>query len=82
MITHFTSKAFVVYETYNFQWGVNIAILGVFNTKKRANAAIATQLKKYKKDDPYYKGNPYLKAAECTVNESASPFTQVCNHSE
>jgi len=82
MITHFTSKAFVVYEIYNFQWGVNIAILGVFNTKKRADAAIAQQLKQYKKDDPYYKGNPYLSIAECAVNETPNLFTQVHNHSE
>ena len=82
MITHFTSKAFVVYETFNFQWGVNIAILGVFNTRNRANSAIADQIKKYKKADMYYKGNPYLQIVECTVNESASPLTQVANHSE
>ena len=82
MLTHFTSKGFVVYQTYNFNCGVNVSILGIFNTQKKANAAIVEQLKKYKKNDEYYKGNPFLQIAEISVNEVSMPFTQICNHSE
>jgi hypothetical protein len=65
---HFTSKAFLIYETRQFQYGASVSVCGVFNTRKRAIAAMEALQKQCKLEYPRYDGD--LKIVEVSVNSS------------